>query len=179
MSHLLRPLTALLLLLWALVAHAEHLTPAPDFTLPTLDGSRQLSLHDYRGRYVLVDFWASWCPPCRESLPAYNAIRADIQKSFGSGVFEVLAINVDISAEEGKSFIKDIHPAYPVLRENTGATQRAFELQAMPTAFLINSRGEIEFYYVGFSPRHAVLLRQHLYHLLDPADRLPHPLAPE
>lgn len=162
-----RAVVGVFLLLMAIVTRGEKPTPAPDFTLSLLNGTKQVSLHDYRGRYVLVDFWASWCSPCRESLPEYNAIRAEIQKAFGEKAFEILAINVDITAEEGRAFIESIHPAYPVLRENAGATQRAYQLMGMPTAFLVDPEGNIAFYYDGYSARHGALLRQHLYRLLD------------
>lgn len=156
----------ILLLLVATNALAVKPAPAPDFTLERLTGKGQVSLSDFRGRYVLVDFWASWCSPCRESLPAYDELRTDIQKTFGERAFEVLAINVDITAEEGRIFIQQIQPAYPVLRENTGATQRNYQLIGMPTAFLVDPGGNIAFYYQGFSANHVVLLRQHLQRLL-------------
>lgn len=141
-------------------------TPAPDFTLPLLNGDASVRLRDYRGRYVLVDFWASWCSPCRQSMPEYDALRKDMQRTFGEKSFEVLAINVDITAEEGRAFIDTLRPAFPVLRENTGATQRAYQLMGMPSAFLVDRDGNIAFYYEGFSATHAALLRQHLGRLL-------------
>lgn len=167
-----RAMVGAFLLLMSLVARGEKPTPAPDFTLPFLEGTGQISLHDYHGRYVLVDFWASWCSPCRESLPEYNVIRAEVRKAFGEKAFEILAINVDITAEEGRAFIEQVHPTYPVLRENTGATQRAYQLIGMPTAFMIDPEGNIAFYYNGYSARHAALLRQNLYRLLDPSGKM-------
>lgn len=166
-----RVFLVLSLLLAAMASRAEKPTPAPDFTLPLLNGNTSVRLSDYRGRYVLVDFWASWCAPCRESLPEYDAIRSEIRKAHGEKAFEILAINVDITAEEGKAFIEQIPPSYPVLRESTGATQRAYQLMGMPTAFLIDREGNIAFYYDGFSAKHAALLRQHLHRLLAPPSR--------
>lgn len=159
------------LLLAGMAARGEMPAPAPGFTLPLLNGGKPVSLSDYRGRYVLVDFWASWCAPCRESLPEYDAIRSEIRKAYGENAFEILAINVDVTAEEGRAFIEQIRPSYPVLRENSGATQRAYQLIGMPTAFLIDKEGNIAFYYDGFSAKHAALLRQHLHRLLAPPSR--------
>ena len=139
---------------------------APDFRLPLLIGDGSVSLADYRGSFVLVDFWASWCPPCRESLPAYDALRQELHDRFGKETFEVLAINVDITDREGRAFAQGLSPGYPLLRENTGATQRAFNLAAMPSAFLINPDGEVLFEFSGFSEHHLKVLRQHLIRLL-------------
>lgn len=180
MRSIWRILAGTLLVLLATTARGDQSKSAPDFTLPLLEGVRQVSLHDYRDRYVLVDFWASWCPPCRESMAEYEAIRYEIKKAFGERAFEVLAINVDVTAEEGRAFLRKIKPlSYPVLRENSGATQRAYKLTGMPTAFLINPEGKIEFYYDGFSANHAALLRRHLQHLLRPQDAANHAGAPQ
>lgn len=136
---------------------------APDFTLPRLDApDTSVSLSDYRGYYVLVDFWAAWCPPCRESLPAYQQLRQRLHARFGPQSFEVLAINVDLHANEGRAFIEPLALDYPLLREDTGATQRAFNLMAMPTVFLISPQGHMDFYYTGFSDIHAEKLEQAL-----------------
>ena len=136
---------------------------APDFTLPRLDApDSHVSLSDYRGHYVLVDFWAAWCPPCRESLPAYQQLRQRLHARFGPQRFEVLAINVDLHAREGRAFVEPLTLDYPLLREDTGATQRAFNLMAMPTAFLISPQGHVDFYYTGFSDTHAEKLEQAL-----------------
>lgn len=147
----------------SLVSAAESNELAPSFTLPRLNAADTLvSLSDYQGSYVLVDFWAAWCPPCRESLPAYQQLRQRLHTRFGAESFEVLAINVDMYAQEGRDFVAALTLDYPLLREETGATQRAFNLLAMPTAFLISPQGYIEFYYRGFSDDHVEKLEQAL-----------------
>ncbi len=158
-------LLALALIFASFRLHAG-IVPAPDFTLPRLDGHGSVSLLAYRGSYVLVDFWASWCEPCRESLPVYNQIRDSMRQKFGAHSFEVLAINVDISAEEGRHFVARIHPDYVVLREDTGATQRAYQLDDIPESFLVDPQGNIVFAYDGFGPKHAAFLRARLETLL-------------
>ena len=148
-------------LLISTLASAEEKRPAPDFTLPHLNTEGETSLSDYTG-FVLVDFWASWCGPCKQSLPAYNQLRNRLQDKYGTDAFEVLAINVDITAEEGLGFLEN-HPLdYPVLRESTGLTQRTYNIFAMPSAFLVNPEGDIEFYYTGFSEHHLDVLEENM-----------------
>ena len=174
-----------LALLWLLpgisatVVSADELDQAPGFTLPLLTQPKAtLSLADYRGSYVLVDFWASWCAPCRESMPAYNVLRNDIQSRFGEQAFEVLAINVDETAEEGLAFIHQYPMDFPLLRESTGRTQIAYNIMGMPTAFLVNPEGMIEFYYPGYSEHHLEVLEEHLADRLEKAEARERALAP-
>lgn len=158
---------------------AEEPDRAPGFTLPLLtQPGETLSLEDYQGSYVLVDFWASWCAPCRESMPGYNRLRNEIQARFGEQAFEVLAINVDETAEEGLAFIREYPMDFPLLREDTGRTQIAYNIMGMPTAFLVNPEGMIEFYYPGYSEHHLEVLRKHLVERLEHAGGLERALAP-
>src|SRR5262249_47538744 len=85
-------------------AAAEPGPPAPGFTAKTFEG-KQVSLADYRGKVVFVDFWASWCSPCRESLPLYDKLAAD----FGGDEFTVIAVNLDETAADAKKFMAE-HP---------------------------------------------------------------------
>lgn len=148
-------------LLLPTLASAEENRPAPGFTLPHLNTEGETSLSDYHG-FVLVDFWASWCGPCQQSLPAYNQLRNRLQEKYGEDAFEVLAINVDITAEEGLGFLENHSLDFPVLRESTGLTQRNYNIFAMPSAFLVNPEGDIEFYYTGFSEHHLDVLEENM-----------------
>jgi peroxiredoxin len=128
---------------------------APAFELPRLQDDGRLRLQDYRGTVVLLDFWASWCPPCRASLPAYDELRRDIRAEHGEEAFEVLAINLDLEREDALTFLdKHYQPDYPLLRESGYETQRNYNLMGMPTAFLIDHRGRIAHSWQGFSPEY-------------------------
>lgn len=128
---------------------------APDFTLPKLgqtDASEAVRLSDYRGQYVLLDFWASWCGPCRQSFPVFDAMRERLQARLGPDRFEILAVNVDVTAAEALTFLEQYPVRFPILREETGATQQAYQLIAMPSSFLIDPQGRLLMAHHGFSP---------------------------
>ena len=95
---------------------------------------------------VLVDFWASWCGPCRQSLPLLNELRDEL----GSEYFEVIAINLDQNPEDGKRFLQKYPVNYPVLTDTTGSTPQKYQLSGMPTSYLIDQNGEIQGVHEGF-----------------------------
>jgi len=125
---------------------------APDFTLPEIYQGGKISLSDYHGKVVLVDFWASWCGPCQASLPRYDQLRNKLRASDIGGRFEVLAINVDMTKKDAMGFLKRHPLSFPVLRESTGKTQQKYDLLAMPTSFLVDKKGRIQVSHAGFSP---------------------------
>lgn len=151
----------------AAAENPEAFEAAHDFTLPYLNKTGELSLSDYRGSVVLVDFWASWCAPCIASLPEYNSMRNKIRSHEGGANFEVLAINADLNIEEALAFIQKNPLDMPVLRENTGATQRKYKLWGMPTSVLIDKKGNIRMRHQGFSPAYLTALKKEIIVLLN------------
>lgn len=121
---------------------------APDFRLPLLTQKGQLSLSSYRGKVVYVDFWASWCGPCRKSLPLLNGLRSELK---GKG-FEVLAVNLDEDIQDARTFLEDFPVSYPTLYDGAGKTPEAFGLRGMPTSYLIDRKGRIQAVHQGFRP---------------------------
>jgi cytochrome c biogenesis protein CcmG/thiol:disulfide interchange protein DsbE len=120
---------------------------APDYTLKTLDGST-LTLSKLRGQPVLINFWASWCEPCRAEMPeivrAYEAYKAD-------GLV-VLAINMTFedSLPEAQAFVKEFHMPFPVLLDDTGAVARdAYRLPVLPMSFFVDRKGVIVHRQIG------------------------------
>ena len=142
-----RTLACLLLLFCA--ADARALEPgdaAPLFTAPKIDGGDTLSLADYRGKVVYLDFWASWCPPCLTSLPLIDELR----KKFPAEDFQVLAINVDGDPDNGRKFLERHPIGYPSTVDPEGRIPKSFEIQTMPTSFLIDRRGVVRYVHDGF-----------------------------
>lgn len=152
-------LFSLLPCLFLSYSYADEGDMAPDFSLPELQSQTQYRLSDFRGTVVLVDFWASWCGPCRASFPAYDEIRSKLQKKYGSSSFEILAINVDLEKQEALRFLEVQNVSFPILDENTGGeTQHKYQLLAMPTAFLVDSHGRIVMQHSGFNSAYAELI---------------------
>ena len=105
---------------------------------------------------VLVDFWASWCGPCRQSLPALNQLQNELDRS----QFEVLAINLDMYAEEGRRFLEAYPVDYTVLKDVEGQTSRAYDIMGLPSSVLISPDGTVVSHFQGFHPDHIKKLKQ-------------------
>ena len=116
----------------------EH-PPAPDFTLSTLSGT-SLSLADLRGKVVLLNFWATWCVPCRKEMPAIEAL---YQRYKDRGL-EVLAISLDKgSATVVGAFVQEMGVTYRVALDPTWATARTYGVRGLPATFLLDRAGNV------------------------------------
>ena len=139
----------LLAVAWAFAASAAHAVdagaPAPNFSLPTAKGEI-VALDKLRGKVVYVDFWASWCGPCRRSFPWMN----DMQQKYGAKGFTVVAINVDKKRADAEKFLKLLPANFPVVYDEAGTTPAAFAVQGMPSSYLIDARGNVSYVERGF-----------------------------
>jgi cytochrome c biogenesis protein CcmG/thiol:disulfide interchange protein DsbE len=119
--------------------------PAPAFALPTAKGEI-VALDQLRGKVVYVDFWASWCGPCRRSFPWMN----EMQQKYGPRGFAVVAINVDKKRSDAERFLVQ-HPAnFTVVYDEAGSTPTAYGVKGMPSSYLIDARGNVTFVERGF-----------------------------
>jgi len=144
----------IVLLCLSLGARAEPM--AANFTLPNLSRDMTHSLSDYRGQVVYLDFWASWCGPCRQSLPALDRL----QKELGEDMFRVLAINLDADPEDGRRFLESYPVGYTVLTDPAGSSARQYELVGLPSSVLVDQRGVIIGSFQGFHEGHIPKLRR-------------------
>jgi peroxiredoxin len=121
-------------------------TSAPNFTLQTLKGSGSVSLSSLRGKVVLIDFWASFCEPCRFSFPAYNQLLARFQ----SQGFTILGINQDREASDARGFLDKVPANFTILADPDAVATKLFNPPTMPTAYLIDRNGNLVKTYEGY-----------------------------
>jgi len=131
---------------WAL----ETGDPAPAFSLPRLGEDTPLALADLRGRIVYLDFWASWCGPCRKSLPLYE----EMQAGFPSSRFQIIAINLDEDRADALRFLESHPVSYPILLDPEGATASQWQIRVMPSSYLLDTDGTIVKAWAGFELSH-------------------------
>ena len=116
------------------MAGAEAINvPAPDFTLESRSGEN-LRLEDHRGEVVMLNFWASWCGPCRQEMPLMDELYSQY-KDLG---FTILAVNVDENREEAHRFLDKVPVNYPILYDPESSVSELYEVQAMPTTVMID-----------------------------------------
>ncbi len=126
---------------------------APDFTLNNLDGDA-VSLSDYRGKVVIIDFWATWCPPCRKGIPDF----VEMQKNYGDEKLVILGVNLDQGAPEQvlpmvKEFADDFKINYPVLMHNMEIVGAYGGIQSIPTTFIVDKEGKVRQGVIGYRPK--------------------------
>jgi cytochrome c biogenesis protein CcmG/thiol:disulfide interchange protein DsbE len=113
--------------------------PAPTSPLPRLEGGGERSLSDYRGKWVLVNFWASWCVPCKEEAPALE----EFQQRHRGNDFTVLGIDSRDLSGDGRDFVGRYGLSYPQLRDGNGDAAHAYGTTGVPENFLIDPRGKV------------------------------------
>lgn len=118
---------------------------APDFTLASTDG-KTLKLSSLKGKVIILDFWATWCPPCRKGIPDL----VDIKKQYGSKGVEIIGISVDQETkDEVVPFMKEYGINYPIVYGNMNVYQQYGGIRAIPTSFIIDKEGKIVASYEG------------------------------
>jgi cytochrome c biogenesis protein CcmG, thiol:disulfide interchange protein DsbE len=136
----------LFLLLAPLAALAvEPGEPAPAFEVAGANGMVRLA--DFKGKTVYLDFWASWCVPCRQSFPWMN----EMQAKYGARNFQVLGINVDKRASDAAKFLEKTPAQFPLGYDAAGVTPKAYAVKAMPSSVLIGPGGKVLAVHRGFS----------------------------
>jgi peroxiredoxin len=121
--------------------------PAPDFKLVGLDG-KTVSLADLKGSVAIVDFWATWCPPCRASLPHLN----EVYDKFKADGLKVYATDLQEDKDTVQKFVDDTKLTVPVLLDSDGTTAASYRASAIPETVVIGKDGKIRNVFIGFSP---------------------------
>jgi len=112
---------------------------APDFTLPKLGGG-QVSLTDFRGKLILLHFWASWCVPCRHEIPLLH----NMEQSMDAAKFQMISINVNRGGHDDvQDFINKVSPEFHTLLDPAGSVRNRYAVRGLPMTYLIGSDGKI------------------------------------
>ncbi|MBW2238779.1 MAG: TlpA family protein disulfide reductase [Deltaproteobacteria bacterium] len=113
--------------------------PAPNFTFPDLDG-KMVSLDDYKGKVVLLNIWATWCPPCVDEMPSMEKLHQELKGE----AFEILAVSIDVSgAKAVLPFMKKHKLSFPALTDTKGAIKSLYQTTGVPESFIIDKDGII------------------------------------
>lgn len=120
-------------------------TKAPDFTLKSMTGDN-LNLTEQRGNITVINFWASWCGPCRKEMP----ILQELHNKYTDLGVQVWGINVEQENQAGRDFIKSINVDFPILFDNKNVLSRLYQVSAMPTTVIVDRSGKIRFVFRGY-----------------------------
>ncbi len=107
---------------------------------------KDFKLDQYQGKVLYLDFWASWCKPCQKSFPWMN----QLQKKFPADKFQVVTINVDEQSKDMHDFLKKVPADFDIFHDPNGQLAAKFELEGMPTSYLINKEGKVTRKHIGF-----------------------------
>ncbi len=134
---------------------------APDISLPAIEGNVQLA--SLKGKVVYLDFWASWCLPCKKSFPWMS----EMKKRYADQGFEILAVNLDKDRALADAFLGRMKVNFIVAFDESGKTASEYKLRGMPSSYLIGRDGKIYASHIGFREKDKVQLEQAVKSLLD------------
>ncbi|HXW10188.1 MAG TPA: TlpA disulfide reductase family protein [Steroidobacteraceae bacterium] len=156
--------SSLLLACMALLTPAAHAgglaagAPAPDFVLASRDGSK-VRLADLRGDVVMINFWASWCGPCRQEMP----LLAQLQAKYEPLGFRLLGINVEPDSREALAWLEGVPVTFPILFDTASEVAGRFGVQGMPSTVFVDRAGNVRYVHQGYKPgdesRYADMIR--------------------
>lgn len=135
---------------------------APEIKLNDLSG-KPVSLSSFKGKVVLVDFFASWCAPCREELPVLDKL----SKTYGSKGLVVLGVNIDNDVKTAAKFLKDVPVSFTVVNDKDKKVAKAYAPPTMPSSYIIDKEGRVHHVHAGFRASDAAKLEAELKKLLN------------
>jgi len=154
--------TVFLFIIFLLSPNAFAFEKAPDFVLGKTASKKTVYLSSYKGRVVYLDFWASWCVPCLKSFPWMNEMH---NKYKNKGV-KIFAVNMDENREDAKQFLKDNPVDFPILYDPEGKIAEQYGVQAMPSSYFIDKKGNLAKTKLGFKLKDTEKMEQVIKSLL-------------
>ena len=141
--------------LYTLPSWAEPMKP---FSLPSIEGGKTISSQSYKGKVMIVDFWASWCGPCKASFAAYN----ELLKKYGSKGLVIVGINIDNKPEQAKDFLAENPASFLIASDPDKKVAGAYNLPTMPTAYIIGRDGNILYTHAGYHEGDIAQMKQEI-----------------
>jgi len=135
-------------------------TEAPTFELPGDSGP--ISLEQYRNQVVYIDFWASWCPPCKHSFPWLN----EMQQRYAEDGFKIIAINIDEDKAEAQKFLERVPASFEIAYDPDGNVADLYRLKVMPSSYLIDRQGNLIHTHKGFKTSDGARMEEKIRKLL-------------
>jgi len=135
---------------WPSPASAADIAPgasAPDFQLTSSDG-KTVSLSSLKGQVVLINFWASWCGPCRQEMPLLD----QIYRHYQPAGFTLLGVNVEPSATDARKFLKTTPVSFPILYDPKSQVSKLYQVPGMPSTIIVDRNGTIRYVHHGYQP---------------------------
>jgi len=130
------------------VANASPISgQAPNFTLKSNTG-KNLKLSEFRGQVVMINFWASWCAPCRQEMPLLE----DLYKKYKRLGFTILGVNVEENSAPARKLLKNIRVSFPILFDTKNKVSKLYNVSAMPSTILVDRNGKMRFLHKGYKP---------------------------
>lgn len=134
---------------------------APDFTLKSNSG-KNIRLEELRGEVLFINFWASWCGPCKQEMPILD----ELHKRYAPAGFKVIGINVEQELDAAMSLLKKNPVSFPVLWDTDSEVSAAYNVEAMPTSILVDRNGNMRYIHRGYKPGYEELYREHIKELI-------------
>jgi len=147
MKHVLAGILFSVLAVSALASSGLQGQVAPDFALKSSSGEN-LRLSEYRGNVVMVNFWATWCGPCRQEMPLLDELYARYQRVG----FSLLGVNIDDNASKAMTMVSELGVSFPVLFDSRKEVSKLYEVEAMPVTVIIDREGTVRFVHYGYKP---------------------------
>jgi peroxiredoxin len=140
-------ITAIVLITATAVTAGIKQSAAPDFTLKSVEGEN-LKLSEYRGEVVLINFWASWCGPCRQEMP----VLSELHNKYKALGFTVLGVNVEEDSSKARKLLQELPVSFPVLFDNESVVSKQYDVVAMPSTVLVDRNGNMRYLHKGYKP---------------------------